>query len=151
MYIKDITGNIFSIDTDVIVNAVNTVGIMGGGLALQFKRKYPEMFQDYSNICLSGKLDIGSIHTYNEGGQVIVNFPTKKHWKDPSQLDYIEKGMVALNNFLVREDWVKTVAIPKLGCGLGGLDWNDVKKIIIKKFEDAEEFDERDISVYLVV
>lgn len=156
--IEEIHGNIFDIDADVIVNPVNTVGVMGGGLALQFKNRFPKMFEHYKAKCKDGSLKIGSIDWFckevnqNTGNEkYIVNLPTKEHWKDPSKIEYIEKGIDALIELLLKDEYIKTVAIPKLGCGLGGLDWNDVKKIIIKKFEDVEEFDERDIAIYLVV
>jgi O-acetyl-ADP-ribose deacetylase (regulator of RNase III) len=151
MTITEIHDNIFNIRCEAIVNAVNTVGVMGGGLALQFKNRYPLMFEGYRKLCKSGEFKIGDLYVYQGKEQIIVNFPTKDHYMYPSELEFIEKGMDALIEFLLQHEFVRSIAIPKLGCGLGGLDWNDVKKIIIKKFKDADGRDQQDLIVYLVV
>jgi len=122
-------GDIFAINVDVLVNPVNTVGVMGKGLAKQFKERYPDMFEDYVRICRKG-FDIGQLHVYHVSmDKTIINFPTKKHWKDPSSYDYIEAGLKQLTRYLNKNP-VETIVIPPLGCGLGGLDFNIVNKMI---------------------
>lgn len=130
-------GSIFDSGAEGIVNAVNCVGAMGAGLAKAFADRYPLMNEDYMSHCSRGWLRPGKIHTYyvNESKQFVLNFPTKDRWKDPSQLKYIEDGMEALVDVVLnlRLTWV---AIPALGCGLGGLNWNEVEPIITKHLED---------------
>lgn len=145
-YIKD--GNIFDSNCDAIVNPVNCVGVMGAGLAKQFKEKYPHMFWEYKQRCESGGMSpsMSSFHkTYPEHYELgnpkyIVNFATKNHWKDKSKLQYIDNGMAFLAGILRERIELKSIAFPKLGCGLGGLDWEDVKPIMERrlKFLDLE-------------
>lgn len=134
-----------NLQVDAIVNPVNTVGVMGAGLALQFKRKYPANFLAYQRACASGTLLLGTVHVWQVGhvrplSQVgpahlryVINFPTKAHWRDASRLVDIEAGLVALV-MQVRELQLKSVAIPQLGCGLGGLNWSDVRPRIERAF-----------------
>jgi O-acetyl-ADP-ribose deacetylase (regulator of RNase III) len=129
------TGNLLLADVDALVNTVNTVGIMGKGIALQFKRAYPGNFEDYKAACERGEIAVGRMHVH-EMGQVggprfIVNFPTKRHWRSPSRLEDIASGLSALRDEIV-ERGVKSIAVPPLGCGNGGLDWRDVKPIILQ-------------------
>lgn len=132
--IKIVYGNIFDQDVDALVNPVNTVGVMGAGLAKQFKIQYPDMFNWYKEECKNDQFNIGEILYYfsSEDKKWIINFPTKKHWKDQSTLEYIEEGLKGLCKDLVFEKAVKinSIAIPALGCGLGGLNWNNVKNLI---------------------
>jgi len=105
---------------------------MGKGLALQFKRRYPDMFSDYVRAVKSGRIGIGKLHYYKaRDGKTIINFPTKKHWRNPSRLEYIEKG---LQDFVAtyKQHGIKSVAFPKIGAGLGGLAWRDVKRLMEK-------------------
>jgi len=129
-------GNIFKEKVEAIVNPVNTVGVMGKGLALQFKKRYPEMFKEYRELCnQEHEFYIGCIHSYyvpNEE-RYTINFPTKKHWRDPSKLEYIEIGLDTLHSVIVEND-IKSIAMPLLGCGLGGLNPNEVIEAIKKEF-----------------
>lgn len=137
-------GNIFNAPAEVLVNPVNCVGVMGRGLAFQFKKKFPGNFDMYSVACKRGELTPGKVYTVQERGKFIVNFPTKDHWKDPSRLEWIETGLDSLIDEICNLE-LKTVAIPALGCGLGGLDWyEEVRSLIISKFEEYPE-----IKVYL--
>lgn len=128
------SGSIFESHAEGLVNAVNCVGDMGAGLAKVFAEKYPLMHLDYKNCCRDGLLRPGRIHTYYSNLQacpIILNFPTKDDWRDPSKLKYIESGMQELL-YVVNDFNLQTVAIPALGCGLGGLEWSDVSYIIEK-------------------
>lgn len=111
-------------DADVIVNTVNCVGVMGAGLALSFKHAFPEMFREYHRRCQRGQVVPGQmdVHELPEM-RTLVNFPTKRHWKDKSRPGDIESGLVALYQLLVHRG-ARVVALSKLGCRNGGLDWN---------------------------
>ena len=117
-------GNILEASTQVVVNTVNCEGFMGKGFALQFKKKYPEMFKEYSHKCEEGKIAIGQLHLYKGSPRYwILNFPTKNHWRNKSKLEYIEKESVEFKTRYV--EWgITSIAFPRLGCQLGGLDWN---------------------------
>ena len=133
--IKFVKGDFFDYNADIRVNTVNCVGVMGAGVALAFKKRYPEMFKDYSRACSKKEVQPGIPHIWSENSMfnslTIVNFPTKIHWKDPSEYDYIEKGLVWLKLFLKdKED--STVTLPALGCGHGGLDWSIVKRMVVE-------------------
>ncbi|WP_144549662.1 macro domain-containing protein [Bacillus sp. X1(2014)] len=121
---------------EAIINTVNCVGVMGKGIALEFKNRFPENFQIYKNKCLTKELTIGRSFIYqvpnNEITKFIVNFPTKKHWRNPSKIEYIEEGLDNLTK-LITEYNIKSIAMPALGCGNGNLDWNIVKPLIEKK------------------
>ena len=127
-YVK---GDIFSSPSKVIVNTVNTVGVMGKGVALEFKNRYPDMFQSYKALCDEKKLDIGKLVLWKNSSKCVLLFPTKKHWRNPSKMEYIEKG---LEKFV--ENWdrlgANSIAFPRLGCGNGGLDWEDVRPLMEK-------------------
>jgi len=147
-------GNIFRAEVDAIVNPVNTVGVMGAGLAKQFKDFYPENYKEYKNECDSGLMRLGQVFVteYNERDfRYIINFPTKGHWKNPSTLSMIEDGMDDLVQFFrdlydLAGDTIRSIAMPALGCGLGGLEWPQVKKIIESKIR---LFDYYDIELFL--
>ena len=139
--IKFVTGNIFESGADCLVNTVNCEGFMGKGIAYQFKMRFPQNNIDYVKACKSGKLHIGTIHYYKEDGIWIVNFPTKDKWREKSKIDYIEKGLDELIKFIL-EYRPNIIAVPPLGCGNGGLDWNIVKNIIHEKLNGMEmEYD----------
>ena len=136
-------GNILDSGADVLVNTVNTEGIMGKGIALQFKNKFPYNFKKYQEACRAGELVPGKLIIVNDqdliGGPVwIINFPTKTSWRKPSEYEYIEKG---LDELVVRlpELNINTIALPPLGSGNGGLDWDRVKKILINKLSDLPQ------------
>lgn len=131
--------DILSAKVDALVNPVNCMGVMGAGLALQFKQIYPSMFQAYAEACLKGQVRIGAIHVWATDSAVpkyIFNFPTKEHWQQPSRLEFIAQGAEALAQSCVRLQ-IKTLAVPKLGCGLGGLQWVEVKPLIEKALLQA--------------
>lgn len=121
-------GSIFDSDAEAIVNAVNCVGVMGAGLAKAFKDRFPHMNEQYEVKCSRGLLRPGQLDIYvvDSTPKYIINFPTKDDWKHPSRMEYIQEGIAALH-FEVFKWKIRSVAIPALGCGLGGLDWKDVK------------------------
>lgn len=118
-YIK---GSLFESPAQVLVNSVNTVGAMGKGIAREFKRIYPEMFRRYQQYCESGQLDVGRLMLYKTKHKWILNFPTKKHWRQPSKLSYIELGLQKFVDTSASKG-ITSVAFPQLGCGHGELDW----------------------------
>lgn len=142
-FIWDGIGSIFAADTDAIVNTVNTVGVMGKGLALQFKHRYPDNFQAYTDACRRGDVRIGRVHVYDRQQtgphRFIVNFPTKQHWRQPSDYRWIRDGLVDLRN-MVDSYGIESIAIPALGCGNGGLDWGVVRPLIARIMEPIGDF-----------
>lgn len=124
------TGNILTEDAEAIVNTVNCVGVMGRGIALQFKKAYPENFKAYAAACKSDEVKPGQMFVHDLGGltnpRYIINFPTKRHWRGKSRLEDIESGLTALADE-IRQREISSIAIPPLGSGLGGLDWVDVR------------------------
>lgn len=127
--IKYIKGDIFSSPAQVLVNTVNLDGVMGKGIAFQFKKLYPDMFKKYQMFCEKNMLDIGKLWLYKSEEKWILNFPTKRHWRNSSKLEYIEEG---LKKFVAtyKEKNITSIAFPKLGCGNGGLEWKVVKPIM---------------------
>ena len=123
-------GDILRDDSEAIVNTVNCVGVMGRGIALQFRNAYPGNFKAYEQACQRGEVQPGRMFVYETGElsppRYIINFPTKRHWRGKSRMEDIESGLAALVNVL-REQKIRSVAIPPLGSGLGGLDWAQVK------------------------
>ena len=119
-------GSIFDSTADCLVNPVNCVGVMGKGLALEFKHRFPPMFQLYKNVCTEGKLTPGKVAFWRSSVDaslpMICLFPTKNHWRDKSTLSLIETGLHAFVKYSPKLD-IKSVAFPKIGCGLGGLDF----------------------------
>ena len=134
--INFLKGNIFDSDAEALVNAVNTVGVMGKGIALEFKKRFPKNFEIYKGVCDANMLSIGDILIV-EDGKTIINFPTKIHWRDNSKYEYIESGLRNLREEL-KDLNIPSVAIPALGCGLGGLDWEIVKKMFIDELNDCD-------------
>jgi O-acetyl-ADP-ribose deacetylase (regulator of RNase III) len=133
-----VEGNILEADVQAVVNTVNTVGVMGKGIALQFKKAYPEMFEEYERACARGEVETGRMHIFDRGSlfnpRYIINFPTKKHWKGRSKIKDIEAGLQDLTQ-QVQARHVISIAVPPLGCGHGGLAWRDVRPLIVKAFE----------------
>jgi O-acetyl-ADP-ribose deacetylase (regulator of RNase III) len=121
-------GNILDSEAEALVNPVNCMGVMGKGLALQFREAYPEMFQDYRRVCLEHHLEPGLLHFF-KADKWIVNFPTKMFWSRPSELRFIKLGLQTLTEQVVIRQ-IKSIAIPPLGCGLGGLKWTRVLPMI---------------------
>ena len=128
--------SIFNAGTQVIVNAVNTVGVMSAGIALEFKLRYPEMYKDYYDRCAKGQVELGKVYLYEN----ILNFPTKDHWRTPSKTEWIDQG---LHHFArnYKALGIKSIAFPKLGCGHGGLDWVKIQKMMIHYFEPLQDID----------
>lgn len=143
--IKFTVGDIFQSTAECIVNTVNCEGVMGKGLALEFKKRYPENYISYVTACKLGRLKIGKLHFFKEKGKLIVNFPTKDKWRNNSKMEYIQKGLVELVNLILAEN-IKSIAIPPLGCGNGNLDWREVKSVILEYLEPVAE--SRDIYIY---
>jgi O-acetyl-ADP-ribose deacetylase (regulator of RNase III) len=139
--IKFLKGDLLKSDAEALVNAVNTVGVMGKGIALQFKNQYPENYKVYKAACNKGALKVGTILIVKDGDlfnqKFIVNFPTKQHWRAPSEISYIQDGLIALKK-AIQEHVIQSIAIPPLGCGLGGLDWDVVKPMIIEALQDLD-------------
>jgi O-acetyl-ADP-ribose deacetylase (regulator of RNase III) len=133
-------------DVDAIVNTVNCVGVMGKGIALQFKNKWPTNFTEYTTACKEGRVQLGRMLVHDSGGLVkphyIINFPTKNHWRGSSNLEFIRDGLVDLVA-QVRRLKIRSIAIPPLGCGNGGLDWNDVRPLIEEAFAPLPDVEVR--------
>ena len=128
-----IDGDIFRSPADVLVNPVNTKGVMGKGIARRFKQIYPDMFVFYRDICEQKKFDIGQLLLYRTPHKWILNFPTKKHWRSPSRLEYIEAGLRKFSN-VYAELGITSIAFPALGCGNGGLDFESQVKPCMEKY-----------------
>src|SRR5580704_7929942 len=130
MAIKLTPGDLLEQRVDAVVNAVNTVGVMGKGIALQFKRKWPANAKAYEAACKRQEVVPGKMFVFDNGGLVepkfIINFPTKRHWRQPSRMADIDAGLIDLVVQIKRLK-IRSIAIPPLGCGNGGLDWNDVR------------------------
>lgn len=138
-----LSGDIFKSNAQVITNTVNCVGVMGKGLALAFKKKYPEMFEDYQRKCDEGEVIPGRPYLWEDDRTQVLNFPTKRHWRQDSLLSDIEEGLHYLaENY--DEMGISSIAMPPLGCGLGGLNWNEVKLLIEKYLGPIE-----DLNVYV--
>jgi O-acetyl-ADP-ribose deacetylase (regulator of RNase III) len=129
------TGDLFTSSADALINPVNTEGAMGAGLALKFRAAYPEMFGEYLEVCKRRMLEVGTLHWWHTGGtepRFVVNFPTKKLWREPSRLEWIDRGLQTLRAQVEARN-VESLAIPALGCGLGGLPWDKVRdKIFLR-------------------
>ncbi len=142
------TGDILTEDTEAVVNTVNCVGFMGRGVALQFKKHFPDNFKAYANACKHGEVQPGRMLVFETGQMVnpryIINFPTKRHWRGASRMEDIASGLSALVEEIKNRN-IRSIAIPPLGSGLGGLDWAQVRRHI----KDAlEELDDVQITVY---
>jgi len=140
-------GNLLQVDAEALVNTVNCVGVMGKGIALQFKQAYPENFREYERACRAGEVQVGRMFVYSTGEflnpKYIINFPTKRHWKGKSRLSDVEAGLRALVEDVSRLG-IRSIAVPPLGCGNGGLAWNEVRPLIEAAFEALP-----DVEVYL--
>src|SRR5882724_9671850 len=131
-------GDILLSEADALVNSVNCVGIMGRGIALQFRKTFPENFKAYRAACERKEVRPGKMLVYETGvlqPRFIINFPTKRHWRGKSRIEDIDAGLHALVKE-IRDRRIRSVALPPLGCGLGGLDWNVVRPKIIRAFEE---------------
>lgn len=142
--IREAHGNLLDADVDALVNTVNTVGVMGKGIALQFKRAYPEMFKNYAAAVKSGDVQVGRMHVWAtgqmSGPRYVINFPTKRHWRGASTLDYVQAGLDDLVR-VIDELKITSVAVPPLGCGNGGLDWPEVEPVIRRALAHSADVD----------
>ncbi|MGH2342784.1 type II toxin-antitoxin system antitoxin DNA ADP-ribosyl glycohydrolase DarG [Segnochrobactraceae bacterium EtOH-i3] len=137
-------GNLLDADVDAVVNTVNTVGVMGKGIALMFKEKFPENFSIYERACKEGEVRIGKMlvteNTHLFGPRWIINFPTKTHWRAKTHINWIEQGLESLKKIIIEYN-IRSIAIPPLGCGNGGLNWNDVRPRIISSLSSLQDID----------
>jgi O-acetyl-ADP-ribose deacetylase (regulator of RNase III) len=136
------TGDILREDAEALVNTVNCVGVMGRGIALQFKNAFPKNFKAYAAACKNEEVQPGRMFVYETGQltdpRFIVNFPTKRHWRGKSRIEDIESGLSALVE-IIRQHGIRSIAIPPLGSGLGGLDWIEVKRRIEDALQPLQE------------
>lgn len=139
-------GNLLEDQAEAYVNTVNTVGVMGKGIALQFKQAFPDVYKQYAKDCKSGNVQVGKMHVVPVHGlaspKYVINFPTKEHWRNPSTLEYILDGLQDLVQ-VIQELNIQSIALPPLGCGNGGLDWSIVRPYIIEALEPLS------IDIYL--
>jgi O-acetyl-ADP-ribose deacetylase (regulator of RNase III) len=137
-------GNLLEAPVEALVNTVNCVGYMGKGIALQFKQAFPANFKAYEAGCKLGEVMPGKMLVHDHGMQIepryVINFPTKRHWRGKSRMEDIELGLAALVEE-VRQRGIRSIAIPALGCGLGGLDWNEVRPRIEAAFAVLPDVD----------
>lgn len=143
-------GNIFNSKAQALVNPVNTVGIMGAGLAAKFKARFPAHFDAYAEACNKGLVRVGEVFVTRErslwsknANCYVISFPTKQHWRDPSQMEWIVGGIKHLHEFVDKQH-IFSLAIPALGCGRGGLHWPDVRAVIKREFANSPV----DVTVY---
>lgn len=138
------TGNILGEDVEALVNTVNCVGVMGRGIALQFKKAFPENFRAYAKACKRGQVKPGRLFMFETktltNPRYIMNFPTKRHWRGNSQVKDIDAGLIDLAR-LIRERGIKSIAVPPLGSGLGGLEWSNVRKRITATLAEIDGLD----------
>jgi O-acetyl-ADP-ribose deacetylase (regulator of RNase III) len=140
MPITRATGNLLTADVDALVNPVNTVGVMGKGLALQFKKAFPECFAEYEAACERGEIAVGRMHVVARlmAPRYIINFPTKQHWRQRSRLEYVRDGLRDLVVQL-RALQIRSIAVPPLGCGNGGLAWGEVEPLIVEALSSLND------------
>lgn len=140
--IKLVTGNLLEADAEALVNTVNTVGIMGKGVALQFRQAFPKNYEEYRRACQHNEVRPGKMFVVSSGRMVnpkyIINFPTKRHWKGKSRMEDIDRGLEDLVR-VIKELGIHTIAIPPLGCGSGGLKWSDVRPRIEAALKEVPE------------
>ena len=145
--IQPASGDILESPAEALVNTVNCVGVMGRGIALQFKNRYPENYKEYAQACKQSEVMPGRMLVTNvnqlQGPKYIINFPTKRHWRGKSRLEDIDAGLADLVR-VVEDLKITSIAVPPLGCGLGGLPWRLVKARILKAFQGLEQ-----VQVYL--
>ena len=144
-------GNLLQSNVEALVNTVNTVGVMGKGIALQFKQAFPENFAAYEKAAKRQEILPGKMFVYETGNftnpRYIINFPTKRHWRGKARLDDIEAGLQDLLR-VIREKNIRSIAIPPLGCGFGGLNWEDVRPLILAAMESMP--DVQQVSVFIL-
>lgn len=141
MAISITKGNLLESDSEALVNTVNCVGVMGKGIALQFKRRFPDMYRAYKAACDTGLVRIGYMYIWEvqqlSGPRFVINFPTKQHWKGPSRLEWIERGLPNLVKS-IHDLGIRSISIPPLGAGNGGLSWDEVRPLIINALDPLD-------------
>ena len=128
----DLAGNIFSSGAEAIVITVNCEGVMGTGIALDAKNRWPEIYNSYSEKCKLNEFHIGDIMWTHSESKRVALFPSKRLWRAPSKLSYLEDGLDTLRTDIIRRS-IKSIALPHLGCSNGGLTWSEVKPLIVEK------------------
>ncbi|MDR6635095.1 O-acetyl-ADP-ribose deacetylase (regulator of RNase III) [Phyllobacterium sp. 1468] len=135
-------GNLLEANAEALVNTVNTVGVMGKGVALMFKEAFPENFKLYEDACAKKEVRVGEMFVSQNrdlyGPKWIINFPTKAHWRYPSRIDWISKGLDDLKRVIISKK-IKSIALPPLGAGNGGLDWSEVRDLIVAKLSSMSD------------
>lgn len=136
--INIVSGDLFNSNCQTIVNTVNCVGAMGKGIALEYKKRYPEMYKKYFHYCTLGLLEPGKLWIYRTEDKWILNFPTKLHWQNPSEIKYLEDG---LQKFVdtYKQQGITSIAFPLLGAGNGGIDLKVSLEIMCKYLEKCED------------
>ncbi len=137
-------GNLLQANVEALVNTVNTMGVMGKGIALTFKERFPSNFDKYALACKNGDIRIGRMFV-TENGELfgpkwIINFPTKRSWRAKSRLEWIAEGLEDLVR-VINERKVRSIAVPALGCGNGALDWSEVRPMVVAALERVEHLD----------
>ncbi len=135
--IKFVEGNLMESAAQALVNTVNLEGFMGKGIAYQFKKQYPKNFDEYNSACKNGVIQIGKSLVFFENEKIIINFPTKDKWRSKSKIEYIRLGLMDLVQ-KIKQLNIKSIAIPPLGTGNGGLNWNEVRNMMIEYLKDLE-------------
>src|SRR5208282_6097338 len=133
-------GDLLATNAEALVNTVNTVGVMGKGIALQFKLAFPDNYAAYEAACKRGEVQIGRMFVFHRENdpRIIINFPTKRHWRGQSKIEDIKSGLKVLIE-VVRKERIKSIAVPPLGCGNGGLDWEEVRPLITHAFSELPD------------
>ncbi|HLL47778.1 MAG TPA: macro domain-containing protein [Longimicrobiaceae bacterium] len=135
------TGNLLDAPAEALVNTVNEVGVMGKGIALMFRRRFPDNARLYMEAGKAGEVRVGRMLVTPAGELTprwIVHFPTKKHWRNPSRIEWVREGLADLVR-VVREHGIRSIALPPLGCGNGGLDWQQVRPMIESAFAELPD------------
>ena len=141
--IQETRGNLLKAPAEALVNTVNTKGIMGKGIALQFRQAFPGMFRAYERACKEERVTLGRMDVHDLGGLAggprwIINFPTKGHWKAKSRIEDVESGLADLVS-TIRRLGIRSIAVPPLGCGNGGLAWREVRPLIERAFAEVPD------------
>jgi O-acetyl-ADP-ribose deacetylase (regulator of RNase III) len=131
--VRYVTTSLFSSPAQTLVNTVNTVGVMGKGIAAEFKHRYPDMFRLYRRFCQEGQFDVGRLYVYRSPNKWVLNFPTKTDWRLPSRPEYVRQGLEKFVQTYVAQG-ITSISFPQLGCGNGGLDWEGVVRPMMEDY-----------------
>ena len=129
--------SVFNSPAQTLVNTVNTVGVMGKGIAKEFKARFPSMFKEYKALCDNGNINVGNLHLWKSESVWVLNFPTKTTWRKPSQIDYVKSGLQKFVDTYERLG-ITSVSFPPLGCGNGNLDWRDVRPLMVSYLDRVQ-------------